>query len=452
MTAPYWRRDDVFRLLCDLVASDTLVCVTGAGISSRLPQKADPAKTLPGWPALLEQLFATLGSRLSSQDRQDCERLLRIDPESRQLDQSSPEKKQWPTGRDLILTASILRAVAPTEFDTAFRTAVTNADGSYSETHQVVLDLQPAGILTFNYDSGHENAGSAANRPLMPILPGDELALRAALTSRARPFYLKAHGSLSSAAELVLTEASYRELFVRAPAYRAFVQNVLTNFNLVFVGFRLSDPDFDLFVDTMANQFGSPLHDHVAVFHQKDRTVHDIALRRRYGIHVLYVNDFRDIPPLLKDTLSQPGPRLEKSLERALSRVHPERTAAHRELAALGPTGRHCASNALRARIDEFTTTQQYFELSEVAYALGVLNARANKAVLMDLVERDIHVDVAGRALTVLRPVLQMDDLDRLRGWLERHQNNPAPGPHADRISKYLDYLLTYVPAKHRSI
>jgi hypothetical protein len=66
-------------------------------------------------------------------------------------------------------------------------------------------------------------------------------------------------------------------------------------------------------------------------------------------------------------------------------------------------------------------------------------------------VDTAVHADPAGRALTVLRPVLEMRDLPLLKMWMEKYSLSPLPGTHADRIPKYLDYLLTYVPAKYSS-
>jgi hypothetical protein len=175
--------DSNFLRLCDLVSSDNLVCVTGAGISSKLPQKDDPSKTLPQWPELLETLLSEFRSSLPLEDVQDCKRLLRLDLTVR--------GKEWPTGRDLILAATIIRAANPTEFDQAFRKSVTNSDGSFSPTHKCIRDLDAAGILTSNYDSAHENAALEIGVTLSSMIPSDESALREALMLRKRPFISK---------------------------------------------------------------------------------------------------------------------------------------------------------------------------------------------------------------------------------------------------------------------
>lgn len=440
-----WRKSPEFQRLCDLVASDRLVIITGAGISSQLRQKFAPSNRLPQWWELLKALYPPFKSALTSEEKSDCERLL-------QIGAFSPKKgKPAPSGKELILAASILRRKNPRGFDKQFRRTITPVHGTYSATHEVINKLEPLGILTFNYDDAHESAFAANGKRLKAILPHQENRLKEALISGARPFYIKAHGSIASKSELVLTVESYRQLIVKSPAYRAFVQDILTNRQILFLGFGLSDPDFDLFIEAMANQFGSPLHDHVVIWHRNSRNVNDVSLRRRFGIHALYISDYADIPEILADTLTQTGPILRKMLKMCLSKSRRYRNTAHSEFKRLGTVGKKCACNALIAMIPQFEKKRKYFELSEVAYSLGEIDARANKAVLMKLVEEAKHVDPVGRALTVLRPVLKLSDLPQLRRWRKRFIACPLPGLFANRIVSYLDYLLVYLPSKFRS-
>jgi hypothetical protein len=227
------------------------------------------------------------------------------------------------------------------------------------------------------------------------------------------------------------------------------VQNILTNYNLLFVGFKINDPDFDLFIDTMAHQFGGPLHEHVAIFHERERTANDISLRRRYGIHILYVTDFSHIPEILTVVRTTAGPGLESHLTRTLSKVRTEREEAHVYLRALGAAGKKCASNSLISRIENLDESTQAFDLSEAAYSLGIIDARANKQVLLDIVEKASHVEPAARALTVLRPVFDLVDIPLLKQWLVRFTTTPPIGTNPERIEAYIKYLLTYIPAKY---
>src|SRR5205809_4931657 len=85
----------------------------------------------------------------------------------------------------------------------------------------------------------------------------------------ADTFLVKAHGSIGvndgRDYSVVLTAESYRDLFVKQPAYRAFLQHVFTNFNMLIVGFGMADPDFDLLLHDVLSQFGSPLQNHVLI-------------------------------------------------------------------------------------------------------------------------------------------------------------------------------------------
>ena len=58
--------DLAFRRLCDLVASDRLVCVTGAGISTGLQR--DDGEALPNWWTLLDKLRGELRSQIDATD------------------------------------------------------------------------------------------------------------------------------------------------------------------------------------------------------------------------------------------------------------------------------------------------------------------------------------------------------------------------------------------------
>ncbi len=98
-----------------------------------------------------------------------------------------------------------------------------------------------------------------------------------------------------------------------------------------------------------------------------------------------------------------------------------ERSSAHLHFKSLGSAGR-LSANILKSKISNFVTTGNHFELSELAYSLGVIDERGNKDILMTLVDTASHADPVGRALTVLRPVLQMSDLPQLQSWMNRYE------------------------------
>jgi len=68
------------------------------------------------------------------------------------------------------------------------------------------------------------------------------------------------------------------------------------------------------------------------------------------------------------------------------------------------------------------------------------------------LVDSRPQADVLGRTLTVLREVLDPSDIERLKTWQRRYSGNPPEGERAERILKYLDYLLVYVEHKFKRV
>jgi len=387
-----------------------------------------------GWADLLRRLYRDCREDLSEDDRRDCRAIL---------------SEGSPPGSRLIEAASILRRAAGRNFDQQVRRANTPAAGTFTETHESVLSLRPRGIVTFNYDDAHESAARKGGNSLRVLLPTLEAGLRTALREKLQhPFLLKAHGSIRSKEPLVLTYESYRNLLVRQPAYRAFLQTILVDFHLLIVGFGLADPDFDLFLSTTASVFGSPLQEHIVINKIGGSSSREVELRRRYGIRTLYVNTYADIPHVLNAGATTPGPRLREVLRRATTGSFTVRGAAHQELRALGPAGKACAEADLRKRL---TSERNAHVLSEVVYSLGIIDPEANKQQLIAIVESSPHSAPVGRALTVLRSVLVRADLPRVRRWRRKFEHQPLREDPGNRLAVYCHYLEVYIPSKATS-
>jgi hypothetical protein len=432
-----WRSGEPFAILCDQVASDYLVCLTGAGISTGMKRDGGSGLPLPSWTDLLRELHAALGPQMEDEDAKSATRLL------------APGGKI--SSDELILAATLIRRANRAEFDHLFRAAITEEPGQFSPTHSALLELLPRGIMTFNYDCGHEAACVKMKRPFTVLNPTEadsEADFRTMMEDRLRKFFLlKAHGSVESREPLVLTTEEYRNLLIKNPAFRSFVQHLFTNFSFVIVGYGLDDPDFALFTRTMVEQFGGPLQKHVAVRHERDSGRHEEVQRHQYGIHTLYVADFAEIPEVLQVAATTPGPAMKETLALCLSPVHADRNCGHAALAMLGPAGRAVAAAALIPSL----TDPDSFLASEAAFSLGKLDARAHKQRLCDLVDSRPQADVLGRTLTVLREVLDTSDIGRLKEWQRRYSKNLPEGERAERIPKYLDYLVIYIEHKFKS-
>ncbi len=451
-----YHSDLAFLRLCDLVASDRLVCVTGAGISTGLQRDDD--QPLPSWWTLLDELRTELAPQIDAAGhRTDIEELLDGDPAT---------CRAPATGRELILAASLIRAADPATFDLRFRDLVRPKADTTTDSHLELARLRPRGILTFNYDPAHEVADQQARESPAParavLVPEQEDELRSHLAANlATPFLLKAHGDLEAGtdAPLTLTADDYRELMVRRPSYRAFVQHLLTEFHLLVVGFGLSDPDFDVFANTIVDAYGRPVRDGVAIFRRGSVPMTRAELRMRLGLEVLEVDEFAEIPDVLADAGRHAGPELQATVESCLAPTMQARVAAHGALRKLGPSGRALARHELTKRLD--AERNEPFRHSEVAFSLGYLADLMDRAVeqrerseiketLMGLVDdATTGTDTKARALTVLRGLLSPPDQPRIDEWVRRF--HPQPGTPEHRLAAYAGYLQEFIPAKFGS-
>lgn len=83
------------------------------------------------------------------------------------------------------------------------------------------------------------------------------------------------HGTAEDIESMVLTRESYRNLLNKYPYYKAFIQHVFTNYQLLIIGFGMSDPDFDSLLQNIFSVFGSPIQEHIVIKHKNEKTSKD---------------------------------------------------------------------------------------------------------------------------------------------------------------------------------
>jgi len=454
------RYHEVLGVLSDLIHGDRLICLTGTGISLNLKLKDSPGEKIPDWFGLARTLYREALSEHAQE--------LEAEPYAiRDLEALLGREQQKVTGTDIIQAASILRKFFPEgEFDRRVKRAVTPEPGQTSETHRAIVELLPRGIVTWNYDDAHENA--LVEKQLhwgKPLMPWDEQRLTHGIrTSIAEPFLLKAHGSISEESgreySVILTSESYRDLFVREPAYRAFLQHLFTNFNMLIVGFGMADPDFDLLLHDVFAQFGSPIQNHVLIrsaTQEGEMQGQEVLLRRLYGIQTLYISNWGYLPHVLRDAAISPGPRLNLAIRGCLNHSSLlARQQAHATLSRLGPAGRAFATKILlgKLRIEDLSWRDE----SELVYSLGSLDVadpQINRFLLNLLCERSRaeqaeadSVETIAHILSIIEPGLRREDLPTLEEVLYELSQWKSDGNPDRRLEKYVEALICRVRAK----
>jgi hypothetical protein len=379
-----------------------------------------------------------------------------------------------PTGEHLIEAATILDKHDKKRFIETFYNALAHKDGATTPVHELVLDLCPRGIITYNYDYAHENAlkNNGLCNSWDVLQPYDENRLIDVLKKQLeKPFLLKAHGTLEDEESIVLTRESYRHLLNKCLTYKAFVQNILTNYNLLIIGFGLSDPDFDLFVQYIFNAYGSNLQDHVVIKHENEKQPNDIIHHSRYGLNFLYIKDFGDITKILQDSINTLGSDLRTLMEASINGLTPDvRSAAHRSIEMLNPNGKRCIKNALKGQIQKFVANQHTLsfaemeELSELVYTIGKLakydeHSDVKEFLIDEVIAKCEYSEPVAHALITVREGLREKDLDYVSWLIEKFDENAPPlkthPEHPDidpdnRVPIYAKYAWAYLRARYR--
>lgn len=447
-----WMKDPNFIKLCDIVAQNNLICLTGAGISKGL--KLKNGNTAPDWKRLLTTIKEKTYSKLSKSEQDDLKKLLSNDA----------------SGEHLIEASSILCSKDKNLFLDTLADSVDLETGVTSITHQQLLQLSPRGILTYNYDEAHENAIQKASSmdKWEIILPSESSKIINIMKNNLKqPFLFKLHGSITDKESMVLTRESYRDLLTKYPYYKAFVQQIFTNHQLLIIGFGLSDPDFEMLLQDVFSTFGSPIQEHIVIKHENEYSPKDIIYRLRYGLNFLYIKDFSDIPDILNECIHTSGNVLNTIIESCVSPDVSVRSKAHDDVRKLSNIGQKCLANILEKIIRENISKEdrEDYNLNEITseyiYTYGVIanttkEENYKQFLIKEVISKSIFSEPIAHALVHLKDILTKDDLTLVESWLELFKertykedlHNPDPD---NRILKYCEAIYCLIKAKYRN-
>lgn len=158
-----------------------------------------------------------------------------------------------------------------------------------SRPHALIAQLPCDLFYTTNLDTLLENALVAAHRPFDLVLD-DDTARRYMERRVGSRQVRKIHGSLGFASSYVLTRAQYARFEYERPVLTQALRHDLSSFTFLFVGYSLSDPDFNSIYEHVLVSMGDMTPRHYALL--LSPTKHEVTDLERRGVTSIDLNEW----------------------------------------------------------------------------------------------------------------------------------------------------------------
>lgn len=183
---------------------------------------------------------------------------------------------------------------------------------SESQAHEALARLPLDLVWTSNYDSLVEDTFTKARRKVR-VKNSSAKLLEAG--SRAETTVFKLHGDLDDPDTIVITRDDYRNYTRKFPGFRDRLRSDLSERTFLFLGFSFTDPHLDLILNELRLAFGDAHREHFVVMRKepmgrrgtkrygyaRNRQELKIEDLSTFGIRTLLVDEFDEVPDLLRD-------------------------------------------------------------------------------------------------------------------------------------------------------
>ena len=198
---------------------------------------------------------------------------------------------------------------------------------SPTKTHQSLLQLPFAAILTTNYDNLLERAFIKNKRKtdLAPVYTQKNVSQLARIAGERKFFILKMHGHADDAESIVLTRHDYQDLLHNNPAYKTSVSSLFVSRTLVFLGYGLRDPDLNFILDEQASIYKNFGRRHFAFLAEPGQVL-SRSFSARFNIEVVPYDSKRKHYELGKmlDALAKEVKKIKRSAQTSRNGVSPQ--------------------------------------------------------------------------------------------------------------------------------
>lgn len=289
-------REHVDSLREKLTYKTRVLAFIGAGLSfgaARLSAKAgfeshssDDGLPLPSWAQLINRMRTRVEARCHHSDRSYVDDFFQYEGP---LDCAELFRK---TVGEQNYTEFLLE-----QFDTSRHPFI-----EITESHRAITRLDLPLLFSTNYDQLLEQAYARAGLRLDVSINEDQF--RATLPRRPERHLVKMHGSIENATTVVLTRSDYaRSRSLRREMFH-YLRGELAQTTFLFIGFSLSDPNFNLIFDDVRDSLGMVTPVSYTVQGRRD------PVKQRYleslGVNTIWLGTWNYLPDFIQKINPQP--------------------------------------------------------------------------------------------------------------------------------------------------
>jgi hypothetical protein len=258
----------------------------------------DDGLPVPSWPWLISRMRRELAKRCHEDEQESLSKFFR--------DQGPLDCAQL--FRQTVGEANY-REFLQAQFDVGRHEFVTA-----TPSHEALVALGLPLVFTTNYDELIEHAHIQAGLPIR--VSADEEEFKAHISQHPARHLVKLHGSVNRPATMVLTRDDYSRARSSRREMLAHLRHEMANSSLLFVGFSLSDPNFNLLHDDIRESLGmlAPVSYTVQGGHDPVKERYHTSL----GVNTVWLDGWNDLPgfwrqinpppPTATSTTAGPGP------------------------------------------------------------------------------------------------------------------------------------------------
>lgn len=154
--------------------------------------------------------------------------------------------EKFERAKDLLALAEFARRTLGPALSGYYLRRLLSAHVAPTPAHDALAGTNFRGVVTTNYDNLLETSMTLVRGDTPPAFASDRPGAIGTALLMPDQFVFKLHGDLPSPETIVLSAADYDRLVVNNPHVRVFLQAVFLNHVVLFVGYGLRDPDFQM--------------------------------------------------------------------------------------------------------------------------------------------------------------------------------------------------------------